>query len=29
MRKDLFEVSCMNSKALPAAKELVAEAYGW
>ena len=29
MRKDLFEVSCMNSKALPEAKELVAEAYGW
>lgn len=29
MRKDLFEVSCMNSKALLEAKELVAEAYGW
>jgi rubrerythrin len=29
MRKDLFEISCMNTMAAPAAKELVAEKYGW
>jgi rubrerythrin len=29
MRKDLFEISCKNTMTVPAAKELVAEAYGW
>lgn len=29
MRKDLFEISCMNTMAAPAAKDLVAEKYGW
>lgn len=29
MRKDLFEISCANSKATAEAQELVAEAYGW
>jgi len=29
MRKDLFEISCKNTMEVPAAKELVAEAYGW
>ena len=29
MRKDLFEISCANSKATTEAKELVADAYGW
>jgi rubrerythrin len=29
MRKDLFAISCANSKATAEAKELVAEAYGW
>jgi rubrerythrin len=29
MRKDLFDISCKNTMEVPAAKELVAEAYGW
>jgi hypothetical protein len=29
MRKDLFEISCKNTQEVAAAKELVAEAYGW
>jgi len=29
MRKDLFDISCRNTMEVPAAKELVAEAYGW
>lgn len=29
LRKDLFEISCMNTVEVPAAKELVANAYGW
>lgn len=29
MRKDLFEISCKNTTEVAAAKELVAEAYGW
>lgn len=29
MRRDLFEISCMNTLAAPAAKALVADAYGW
>jgi len=29
MRKDLFEISCKNTLEVPAAKELVTEAYGW
>jgi rubrerythrin len=29
MRKDLFEISCKNTTEVVAAKELVAEAYGW
>ena len=29
MRRDLFDISCKNTMEVPAAKELVAEAYGW
>lgn len=29
MRKDLFEISCANSKATAEAQQLVSEAYGW
>jgi len=29
MRKDLFDISCRNTMEVPAAKKLVAEAYGW
>jgi predicted double-glycine peptidase len=29
MRRDLFDISCRNTMEVPAAKELVAEAYGW
>lgn len=29
MRKDLFDISCKNTMEVPAAKELVTEAYGW
>lgn len=29
LRKDLFEISCMNTKEVPAARALVTEAYGW
>jgi hypothetical protein len=29
MRKDLFDISCKNTMEVPAAKELVKEAYGW
>ena len=29
MRKDLFDISCKNTMEVPAAKQLVAEAYGW
>ena len=29
MRKDLFDISCKNTMEVPAAKKLVAEAYGW
>ena len=29
MRKDLYEISCKNTIAAAAGKELVAEAYGW
>jgi len=29
MRKDLFDISCKNTMEVPAAKELVSEAYGW
>lgn len=29
MRKDLFDISCKNTMEVPAAKALVAEAYGW
>lgn len=29
MRKDLYEISCKNTVAVPAGRELVAEAYGW
>ena len=29
MRKDLYEISCKNTVAAAAGKELVAEAYGW
>lgn len=29
MRKDLFDISCKNTTEVPAAKELVKEAYGW
>jgi rubrerythrin len=29
MRKDLFDISCKNTQEVPAAKALVAEAYGW
>jgi len=29
MRKDLFDISCKNTMEVPAAKELVEEAYGW
>jgi len=29
MRKDLFDISCRNTMEVPAAKQLVAEAYGW
>ena len=29
MRRDLFDISCKNTMEVAAAKELVAEAYGW
>jgi len=29
MRKDLYEISCKNTVAAAAGKELVADAYGW
>ena len=29
MRKDLFDISCKNTLEVPAAKQLVADAYGW
>jgi rubrerythrin len=29
MRKDLFDISCKNTMEVPAAKQLVADAYGW
>ena len=29
MRKDLYEISCKNTVAAEAGKELVADAYGW
>ena len=29
MRKDLFDISCRNTMEVPAAKDLVAAAYGW
>jgi 1,2-phenylacetyl-CoA epoxidase catalytic subunit len=29
MRRDLFDISCRNTMEVPAAKQLVAEAYGW
>ncbi|KHA76029.1 hypothetical protein NC77_26715 [Janthinobacterium lividum] len=29
MRRDLFEISCLNTAAAPAARQLVEEAYGW
>jgi rubrerythrin len=29
MRKDLFDISCKNTREVSAAKELVEEAYGW
>ena len=29
MRKDLFEISCMNTTTAPESKKIVAEAYGW
>ncbi len=29
MRKDLYEISCMNTTAAEAGKQLVADAYGW
>ena len=29
MRKDLYEISCKNTMAVPEGRKLVAEAYGW
>lgn len=29
MRKDLFDISCKNTLEVPAAKQLVTDAYGW
>jgi hypothetical protein len=29
MRKDLYEISCKNTVAVPEGRKLVAEAYGW
>jgi rubrerythrin len=29
MRKDLYDISCKNTVAVPAGRELVEEAYGW
>jgi hypothetical protein len=29
MRKDLYDISCKNTVAAEAGKQLVAEAYGW
>jgi hypothetical protein len=29
MRRDLFGISCINTLEAPAAKQLVADAYGW
>jgi len=29
MRRDLFDISCKNTMEVPAAKQLVADAYGW
>jgi 1,2-phenylacetyl-CoA epoxidase catalytic subunit len=29
MRRDLFDISCRNTMEVPAAKQLVADAYGW
>ena len=29
MRKDLYDISCKNTVAAQAGRELVADAYGW
>jgi hypothetical protein len=29
MRRDLYDISCRNTTAAAAGKQLVAEAYGW